>query len=107
MYVSKGQWSSGLKFDDSSAAGTLALTTSSQQHTLAGPGELYIVMAVGTTAYLLGGANPTATAAVDGHSICVPESSWIGPIPLTGPKIAYICAAGSGKIYFIHLDPSL
>lgn len=94
------------KFDDDAAANCVAITSSSVQFTLPAAGWYYLT-AVGNTAYILCGTNPTATLTVTtGFSIVIAEGSERLRY-LTGPKCAVIGASTNGSLCFGHLNPSL
>ena len=83
-----------------------SLDTSSNTYTLPEGRGWYEVMASGNTAYLLDGSSPTATTAVDGHSIVAPDGVP-RRVRLTGPDVAYIATAATGEVCFVHLNKDL
>ena len=103
MNVTQKEWEHGMYLDDVTIACSVATTSSSAQYTLPAAGDYYILAAVGATAYLEGGSNPTVTATAGGFAIVVPEGQVIGPVRLKGPKIAHITTGVTGKLVFMHL----
>lgn len=94
------------KFDDDAAANCVAITNASAQFTLPAAGWFY-VSAIGNTAYILCGSNPTATTTVTtGFSFFVPEGAERLRY-LTGAKCAVIGASTAGSLCFEHLNPAL
>ena len=92
---------------DSDTTNCKALSETSAQYTLPRAGTYYYVLARGNTAYILGGSNPTATAAVNGHFAAISDGAILGPIRFTSAKIAYIGDTGAGtagEVCFIRLD---
>ena len=75
-----------------------AITASSTQYTLPNPGDWYLVSAVGNSAYIREGDNPTAT--VDGRGTYIPEGCS-QKLFLHGPKVAVIGNSAAGQIYFL------
>lgn len=90
------------KAADSATTNCTAITASSQQVTLPRGGAWYYVKASGNLAYVLCGTNPTATAAVNGHSFVVSEGETM-LIRLTGPKCAHIGTTAAGEICYVRL----
>jgi len=87
---------------DDTVAQCVAITASSVQYTIptAVRGQWFYLVAVDNTAYLLGGSNPTATTAVGGFAISVPDSAPI-MMRLSSAKIAVIGKSAAGTICFI------
>lgn len=94
------------KFDDDAAANCVAITTASVQFTLPAAGW-YHLTAVGNAAYILCGANPTATTTVTtGFSTIVPEGAERTRY-LNSAKCAVIGASAAGSLCFEHLNTAL
>lgn len=94
---------------DQSITNCVALSETSAQYTLPRMGDYYYVESLGNTAFLLSGANPTATAAINGHFAFVADGAILGPIRLSGAKVAYIGDVGAGtigQVCFIWLKDS-
>ena len=95
-----------LASDDSSITDCVAITAGSVKYTLPKTGDWYLLQATGNTAYLLCGTNPTATTAINGHSIVAMEGTNV-PHRLHGPKCAVIGPSAAGQICFVHFGASL
>ncbi len=90
--------------DDDCTTCCAALTNASVNHNVTG-GHYYTVTANGNTAYLLCGAAPTATTAVNGHFTVIPAGQS-RKIRLTGPICAHIATVTAGSICFEHHVPT-
>lgn len=87
-------------FLDATAANCAGITAASQQYTVTA-GQFYSVCTYGNSAYLLGGASPTATTTVTtGYSFIVPEGTCTEKFKPTSAKLAWIGASAAGVICF-------
>jgi hypothetical protein len=94
------------KVQDRSITACVAITNASVQYVLPDPGAFYYVSTIGNSAYLLcGAAGVAATAAINGHSMQIPEGVWTPPIRLVGPNCAVIGPSTAGQICFVYLNP--
>lgn len=101
--LAKNPWA---KADDDETNVCTALDTSSQQYTIPQVGDWYIIKVVGNTAYILGGANPTATTAANGHVYPISSGEKL-IIRVTSAKVAHIAGTAVGEICFLRLNGSL
>ena len=90
--------------DDDYTAGSIALTATSAQFTLPTAGGAYVVCAVGNTAYVECGSDPTVVIAADGFTFVVSEGSCVGPMRLAGTKCAAKAATTAGYINYLSVD---
>lgn len=88
------------QLDDDETTTCTAITNVSQQYTLPTAGDWYTVTVNGNSVYLLGGVNPTATTATNGHVMQLPEGVYT--LPLSSAKIAFIATASGGEICFVQ-----
>jgi hypothetical protein len=88
------------QLDDDETSTCTAITNASQQYTLPTAGDWYTVTVNGNSVYLLGGTNPTATTAANGHVMQLPEGVYT--FPLNSAKIAFIANASGGEICFVQ-----
>ena len=101
--LAKNPWS---KADDDETSVCTALTTGSQQYTIPQTGDWYIIKVIGNTAYILGGSNPTATTAANGHVYPISSGEKL-VVPISSAKIAFIASTATGEICFLRLNSSL
>jgi len=96
------------KSDDDAVANCVGITNASVQFTLPGSaGDWYCMIAIGNTAYVNCGSNPTATTTVTtGYAFPVPSGARHCR-RLTGTKCAVIGTTGTGALCFEHLNPLL
>lgn len=91
-------------FDDDAAGNCVSITAASVQFTMPG-NDAYEVCAHGGEAYILCGANPTATTTVNtGYSFRVGDGQCIGPYEIASAKCAVIGAVAAGAVCFQALD---
>ena len=89
-----------LVFAGNLPANCVAITAGSVQFTFAAS-TYYKICALGNTAYVLTGANPTATTtAVTGYDFFVAEGSCAGPYKFSGAKAAVIGGSAAGVLCF-------
>jgi len=89
-----------LVFAGNLPANCVAITAGSVQFTFAAS-TYYKLCALGNTAYVLTGANPTATTtAVTGYDFFVAEGSCAGPYKFSGAKAAVIGGSAAGVLCF-------
>ena len=89
-----------LVFAGNLPANCVAITAGSVQFTFAAS-TYYKLCALGNTAYVLTGANPTATTtAVTGYDFFVPEGGCAGPYKFSGAKAAVIGGSAAGVLCF-------
>jgi hypothetical protein len=81
----------------------MAITNANQRFVLPHPGDEYIIVATGNTAYLrFGGAGTVATTAVGGYDIPIADAIYFRCRP-PFTHICFIANATAGAITFIHL----
>jgi len=82
------------RFDDDLTGQVKDLTGTSVPYTLPDvKSSYYKICAFGNTAYILCGANPTATPSDGGHSLIVPEGMCTGPFMFDCVESSYgVCA---------------
>ena len=83
------------------ASNVITLSGTSQQYTLPTPGGIYILKAVGGTAFVNEGAAPTQTVGAKG--IVIVEGESFGPVPLTGPLLGVVAVAAGGYLYIVEI----
>lgn len=92
--------------DDDQTDACTALTAASQQYTIPQTGDYYCIKAIGNTAYILGGSNPTATTSANGHVYPVSDGESLC-IRVNSDKVAFIANSAAGEICFLRLSSSL
>lgn len=88
----------GWSLQELAAVCAKAVSSSSAQWTVPAPGY-YDIIAVGTSAYALGGTNPTADVSTN-YSMIFPESVLIENVLINDAKVALITTGGTGVVLF-------
>jgi hypothetical protein len=92
-----------LVFDADNAGNCAAITNASVQQTLDNDSDHFRICAWGNTAYVLCGADPTATTGGGGFSFLVADGQC-HTLTIENPKCAVIGNATAGNICFMSLE---
>lgn len=91
---------------DGDLGASIDLAATSAQYTLPDSQDPYQICVWGNRAYIICGANPTATTSAGGYTFSL-ENACIGPMRINGAKCAHIASSANGQVEFLHFDVSL